>query len=111
MKKRLFVSMITGAVLGVICIIGGSMRAGGFAGNLSYLAGMWYNRVIIGLVVGLGGQLQVIRGAANRYLRGALLGLVVSFAFFLSTGFRDPVAFVAGILYGVIVEFVARRLK
>lgn len=109
MKKRLIVSIITGAVLGVICIIGGSSRAGGFAANLPYLAGMWYNRVIIGLVVGLGGQLQIVHGAANRYLRGALLGLLVSLAFWLSTGFRDPVAFVAGILYGVIVEFVAAR--
>ena len=109
MRKRLRVSIITGAVLGVICIIGGSIRTGGIVGNLPYLAGMWYNRVIIGLVVGLGGQLRIARGAANRYLRGALLGLIVSFAFFLSTGFADPVAFVAGILYGVICEFVVRK--
>jgi len=29
----------------------------------------------------------------------------------LSTGFRDPIAFVAGILYGVIIEFVVRQKK
>ncbi len=37
-------------------------------------------------------------------LRGALLGLLVSFAFYSSTEFNDPVSFVAGIFYGVILE-------
>ncbi|MBW8381203.1 MAG: hypothetical protein K0M69_01605, partial [Youngiibacter sp.] len=36
--------------------------------------------------------------------RGAFLGLLVSFAFYSSTGFEDPISFVAGILYGVILE-------
>ncbi len=33
LNKKLMVSAIIGAVLGVICIIGGSVRIGGFAGN------------------------------------------------------------------------------
>ncbi len=60
MKKRMFFSIISGAILDVICIIRGSPRAGGFVGNLSYLAGIWYNRLITGLVVGPGGQLQIV---------------------------------------------------
>jgi hypothetical protein len=109
MKRRLVVSLVSGAILGVICVIGGSVRAGGLAGNERYLAAMWYNRVIIGLVVGLAAELSFVPGAANRYLRGALLGLVVSLAFFLSTGFQDLVAFGAGIVYGVIIEYSAHR--
>ncbi|MBN1485775.1 MAG: hypothetical protein JXA37_13760 [Chloroflexia bacterium] len=108
--KRLWVCIISGAVLGIICVIGGTLRAGGFSGNEFYIVGMWYNRVIMGLVIGLAGSLRLTGEPANRYLRGALLGLLVSLAFFLSTGLRDPMAFFAGIVYGLIIEFVAQRL-
>ena len=106
-KKRLLVSLVSGAILGVICIIGGSVRAGGFAGNELYLIGMWYNRVIIGLVIGLADKMILVNKSWNRYLRGALIGLVVSLAFSLPTGFRDMPAFLAGIVYGVIIEYAA----
>jgi hypothetical protein len=111
MKKRLTVSVITGAALGVLCIIGGSVRAGGLAGHEVYLLAMWYNRVIIGLVIGLAGQWNVVNAPWNRYARGGLLGLLVSAAFFLSTEFQDGVAFGAGVVYGLIIEYVAQRYE
>ena len=111
MNKRLLTSLITGAFLGIICVVGGSIRARGLIGNEIYLAAMWYNRVIIGLVIGLAGSWKIIRGPLNRYVRGALLGLVVSTAFFLSTGMRDIIAFIAGIVYGIITEYVAYRFE
>ena len=40
-------------------------------------------------------------------LRGAILGLAVSFAFYSSTGFGDIVSFLAGIVYGMIIEGIA----
>ena len=105
-KMRLIVSIICGMILGVICIIGGSQRAGGFSGNEIYLIAMWYNRVIIGLVIGFADRWLIINNPANRYIRGGLLGFLVSGAFFLSTNFKDPTAFIAGIVYGLIIEFV-----
>ena len=109
--KRLLISLLCGALLGVICIIGGTQRTGGFAGNEYYIIGMWYNRVIIGLVIGLAGNLVLLKNKFNPYLRGALLGLLVSAAFYLTSGLRDITAFLAGILYGVIIEFVLSRIK
>lgn len=109
MNKRLKVSIIAGAALGVVCIIGGSARAGGLAGNERYLLAMWYNRVIIGLMIGLAGHWQIVGGSTNRYVRGGLLGLLVSAAFFVSTDLQDSLAFVAGIVYGPIIEYVAHR--
>lgn len=108
--KRLAVSLITGALLGVVCIIGGTVRTGGFSGNEFFILGMWYNRLIVGLVLGLAGELKLVSGNTNRYLRGALLGLFISLAFFMSTGARDVPALLAGIVYGVIIEFVLHRL-
>jgi hypothetical protein len=41
---------------------------------------------------------------------GAVLGLLVSLAFYLSTGMTDLVSFLAGIVYGVIIVGVTRKL-
>jgi hypothetical protein len=34
---------------------------------------------------------------------GALLGLIVSFAFYSSTGFHEVLSFLAGIVYGIVL--------
>ena len=61
-------------------------------------------------MIGLAGDLILIKKDWNWLLRGAILGLVVSGAYFLTSGAGDWVSFIAGILYGVIIEFVLQRL-
>jgi hypothetical protein len=107
--RRLIVSLISGAALGVVCILGVALRSGSVAGEGLFLIAMWYNRVIMGLVIGLAGRVKLIEGPGNRYLRGAILGLLVSLAIFLSTAMRDVPSFLAGIAYGIIIEYVAAR--
>lgn len=106
LSKRMKLCLITGALLGVVCIIGASARSG-FQSEVYFLFALWYNRLIMGLVIGLAG-----RGSSltNVVLRGALLGLMVSFAFYSAIGFTDVVSFLAGILYGMIIEYVAFKL-
>jgi uncharacterized membrane protein len=107
MNKRMKVALIGGALLGLVCVAGASVRSG-FTASPVFVFSLWYNRVIIGLAVG------APWAATNRnkaLLRGALLGLLVSFAFYSSTGFVDPVSFVAGILYGVLLEGWLSRSK
>jgi len=48
-------------------------------------------------------------GMPKLLARGAVLGLIISFAFYSSTGFADVVSFLAGIVYGVIIEYIAFR--
>jgi hypothetical protein len=103
LSKRMKVSIITGAILGVVCIIGASIRSG-FEHNAIFLFAFWYNRLLMGVVIGL---LDGKMGLPKVFYRGALIGLLVSFAFYSSIGFGDPVGFIAGILYGVIIEYVA----
>ena len=81
-KKRLIAGIVTGALLGVLCIIGGGIRLG-FSGNSMLLAGMWYNRLVMGALIG--------------------------FAFLLSTGFRDPVGLAAAMVYGLIIDIVSTK--
>ena len=100
MKKRMLSALIGGALLGLLCVIGAFVRSG-FTASPEFVFSLWYNRVIIGLAVGAPWP------GANRkmaLLRGAILGLAVSFAFYSSTGFQDHISFVAGIVYGVILE-------
>jgi len=108
MKKRLLMSLASGAVLGIFCIIGPAARLG-WDGNQLLIFALWYNRLLMGLLIGLAGNLKLIPGEWNWLLRGAVLGLVVSGAYFLTSGATDWVSFLAGIVYGVIIEFVLHR--
>ncbi|MBN2826789.1 MAG: hypothetical protein JXQ26_02305 [Tissierellales bacterium] len=99
------VGLIGGALLGLICVVGAFIRSG-FTASPDFVFALWYNRVIIGLVVGAP-WVSTVKSKA--LLRGALLGLMVSFAFYSSTGFSDPISFIAGIVYGVILEIWLSR--
>lgn len=98
MHKRVLVGIISGAILGVVCIIGASLRSSEPLGTI-YLLAFWYNRVLIGLVVGL-----ISKNTLKlRVAHGAFFGTLVSFAFYSATSFADVVGFIAGIIYGVII--------
>jgi len=100
MTKRLKLALIGGAVLGIVCVVGAYLRSGG-AASPTFIFALWFNRVIIGLAVGAPWN------TTNRnksLLRGAIIGLLVSFAFYSSTDFQDHISFIAGGVYGVILE-------
>jgi flagellar biosynthesis protein FliR len=98
MHNRVLVGIISGAVLGVICILGANLRSSEPLGTV-YLLSFWYNRVLIGLVVGL-----ISKNTLKlRIFHGAVFGTMVSFGFYSATDFQDVVGFIAGIVYGVLI--------
>jgi len=99
MNKRMKASFIGGALLGIFCVAGAYVRSG-FTASPVFIFSLWYNRVILGLVIGAPWTATVKKRAM---LRGALFGFLVSFAFYSSTGFQEHVSFVAGIFYGFIL--------
>jgi uncharacterized membrane protein (UPF0136 family) len=101
-KKRLIVSLIAGAILGVVCIIGAQLRSG-FEKEIGYLFAFWYNRLLMGLVIGLVSAIPFKKAL----IRGFILGVMISFAFYSATEFNDLIGFVAGAFYGIIIEYVA----
>lgn len=106
-NRRLIVSLLAGIVLGIFCIIGSYIRSG-FEFEPILLFSLWYNRVIMGLVIGLApGKLSSMNVLI---FRGALIGTLISFAFYSSTGFQDPIGFIAGIIYGIIIDYTAYKL-
>jgi hypothetical protein len=107
-KKRLEIALASGALLGFICILGVNLRFG-FRNNELFVLATWYNRVIMGLIIGLAGGIILIKNKFNFLIRGLIFGLITSLALFLSTELRDPLGFIAGIFYGVIIDYLASK--
>ncbi len=110
MNKRIIIAVLLGALLGVICIIGVSVRLG-FPGNELFIFATWVNRVILGLVIGLAPYYKIQNTPRNILLRGAFLGIIISGSFFLATDFKDVPGFFAGIFYGIIIDYVATKFE
>ncbi len=67
-RKRLVIALTSGALLGIICIVVVGVRLG-FKSNELFILATWYNRVIMGLVIGLAGGITLIKGKYNPFLR------------------------------------------
>jgi len=102
MKQRVIFGLILGALLGVVCIVGASLRMPGELSNV-YLFSFWFNRLLMGLVIGLFPRLSTLKMSL---LRGVFLGALVSFAFYSATEFLDFTGFAAGLVYGIVIETV-----
>ncbi len=116
--KRLWISTLTGAVLGVACIIGVGQRIPGtYADNIVYLMGIWAMRVLLGMIIGLAEGIVFIKGEqwqkwVNAGIRGILFGLVFSVTLLLIDPFLVSrwTTFAAGIAYGPITDLIATWL-
>lgn len=106
--KRLNISILTGAILGIFCIIGISLRMG-FTGNELFILATYVNRLIMGLVIGLAPYYKIKNTKRNILTRGALFGLIISGSFYLATDFKDSPGFFAGIVYGIIIDFISTK--
>lgn len=107
MNKRILTGLITGALLGVVCIVGASLRSAETLSTI-YLLSFWYNRVIMGFVIAL---LPDMKELKYQLVRGLIIGLLISFMFYSATEFQDLMGFLAGGAYGIIIEFIVRRKK
>ncbi|MBT3465304.1 hypothetical protein HOD20_06210 [archaeon] len=109
-KKRLIISIGTGAVLGIFCIIGVTIRLG-FEGNELFIFTSWINRIIIGLAIGLAPYYNIKNNTKNILFRGTFLGFIISGSFYLATNFKDTPGFIAGIIYGIIIDYIATKYE
>lgn len=105
-NKRLLISVIMGAILGLFCVIGTSLRME-ITFTSDYIFSFWYNRILIGLFIGF---LPISKNIYYITIRGFVVGLLVSFAFLSATEYYDLVGFFAGGVYGIIIEIVALKV-
>lgn len=107
-KRRVLIGILMGSILGIFCILGVGIRIG-FTGNLLFLFAMWYNRVVMGLLIGFASGLKIIDSDKNFMLRGLILGLFVTLAITFTSEFRDWPSFFAGLAYGPIIDWIATK--
>ncbi len=112
--RRIGISTIMGALLGVLCIIGvGGRIPGGIEGNMIYLIGIWYNRLIMGVLIGFSGGWTILKSdnpknLGNALIRGIIFGILVSTAtLFHTPTITDYLGMLAGYAYGPIIDLIA----
>ena len=102
-------------VLGIFCIIGQSQRMpeNPLPSGTIYLLHAWYNRVIMGLMIGFAGKWVIIKEKPlyNAILRGAILGILVSVSFGLLNQQLEILYFFAGILWGILADFITTKIQ
>ncbi len=111
--KRLLVGTGLGMLLGIFCILGVSQRIPTYVFNeVSYLAAAWYNRVIMGIIIGLAGELELIKNSKtmNSIVRGAIIGAIVSFEFGIFGQTMELLYVFAGIMFGVINDLLTTKI-
>ena len=115
MKKiylRTLISAGLGAILGIFCIIGVSQRIPAVILTTSsiYLLGAWYNRLIMGIMIGLAGELHFL-GEKYRIIesiiRGIVIGAIISVSFSFLIQQPTWTYFFAGTAYGLVIDLVS----
>ena len=115
MKKiylRVLISAGLGAILGVFCILGVRTRlpANPLPNASIYLLGAWYNRLIMGIMIGLAGEIHIF---SEKYqwlesiLRGLVIGAIISVSFSFLQQALTWTYFFAGIIYGLIIDLTS----
>ena len=103
--KRLLVCLLGGAISATVCIVGRQFLFGFPEINSQAVSNLVANRIIIGFAIGISGW------KINHLLHGAVLGLIISvsasIAFLLTNIFGFFVYTIAGIIYGVFIEWLS----
>ncbi|MHA1675171.1 MAG: hypothetical protein ACTSYI_16285 [Promethearchaeota archaeon] len=107
-KLRLGIATGLGMIFGLMCILGQNLRMpeNPLPNATIYLLGAWYNRVIMGILIGCADDCQFIKKGShpnlNAVIRGAILGALISVSFGLLHQRLEIVYFLAGILWGIL---------
>jgi len=112
--KRIAITTTIGFLCGLFCAYGTIMVAESkpeLIITTGLLALIVYNRILIGLFVGVGDNITlhpVIRGA----LIGAIISLTMAIMPMIDTGLTDGLTLIAfGVVYGIITDFVATKFS
>ena len=118
MKKiylRTLISTLLGAILGIFCIIGVNKRlpVNPVPNTAIFLTAAWYNRLIMGIMVGLAGEFHYLNEKyhiVESILRGIVIGAIISVSFSFLHQEVTWTYFIAGIFYGLVIDLVSSLL-
>ena len=107
-KKRLVVCLLGGVISAGVCMLGATMR--GVIADVApaALAASIFNRLMIGFVIAISGW------KIHYLVHGAVIGLLVTLITSLGFLTDNPTNFllytVAGVIYGMFIEWLATRV-
>ncbi len=107
--KRLAIAIVIGMLAGIFCAYGTTVaNVPGLVMTMPLLAMIFYNRLIIGLTVGLAGGVILVKGKMlNAALRGVVLGAIVSIGISFNGGGELLILF--GMVYGLVADLLATK--
>ena len=110
------IALIVAVLFGVYCVYGTAeyMKTApvpGFEVTVEYLLTIFYNRVLMGIAVGLaGGVVLTRRKLVNAAIRGAILGAIFSLGISLYGFLTGAYVFIIfGAVYGAVTDLAATR--
>ena len=110
--KRVLIASVIGLLCGLFCAYGTvTMENPGFLITTGLLASIVYNRVLIGLFVGLGDNIKL-----HPILRGGLIGAIITMGLSIFSIFDGQIMggltlLGFGVVYGIIADVVATRVS
>jgi hypothetical protein len=103
--KRLIVCLILGALAGIYCAIGTALFR---RVSLEFLIYIWYNRVVLGFVISIADNINIIKNKyGNPIIRGALIGLIVGLILIIIPGVSAISYLIMGIFFGAVIDLIA----
>lgn len=113
--KRFFIATLIGGLAGVFCAYGTKMSSDsgelGFVATNGIIASVFYNRLLLGMFVGLFGACKL-----HPIFRGAIIGIIVSMAIGITPLVDgEPMGAVimggAGMIIGIITDLITTWLS
>jgi hypothetical protein len=104
--RRIKISVALGVAAGAICLYGTWTSIPGVL-TLPILATIFYDRVLLGFVVGIAYGLKI-----HPLIRGAIIGAVVSLLIAIPSGIIGGALLMgAGVVYGIVTDLVATKFS
>ena len=116
-SKRIILGIVLGAIFGIICATGAFILLSSEPSipNLTmYLAGAFYNRIIMGFLIGLASEIKIVKdknNIINSIIRGAILGILVSTGFAFFNVYLNINFFIMGIVFGVLNDLISTKIS
>jgi len=103
--RRLLISLALGLLFGLLCAYGSATSVPSL--TLPILAAIFYDRLLLGLAVGMAEGIDV-----HPLIRGSAIGLAISLVIAIPSGvYGGALLLVAGLFYGVVIDLAATKFS
>ena len=114
--KRMIIALVVSGLFGIYCSYATyeylkTAEIPGLIVTMEYLFTIFYNRLILGFVVGFAENISVIKKRLlNSIVRGAIIGAIISLGISFYGFFTGSYTFILfGILYGAVTDLLATK--